>query len=172
MEEVWAEIPGTAGRYSVSNKGNVRSNWSDIPQRNLTHRIRIEKSKQLRPSEHTSGYMRIALGRGNHRYIHRLVAEVFHQNPENLPQVDHVDGNRKNNSSENLRWVSVRDNAIYGGNRHGWIQQKKASSIRRIYDSRKKEFVELLANGHSLRAIARMFGTSHSAIAAVIRRKD
>jgi len=170
MEELWIEIPETEGRYSVSNYGNVRSNWADIPQRNLTHRIRIERSQQLKPSTHTTGYLRVALGRGVHRYVHRLVAAAFHPNPDGLPQVDHIDGDRKNNAASNLRWVSVRDNAKYGGVRHGWDAQKLASAKRRVHDLRRKEFADLHAQGYSLRAIAKAFGTSHSIVSATLKR--
>lgn len=169
MEETWIEIPETAGRYSVSNYGNVRANWSDVPRRNLTHRIRIERSQQLKPSVHTTGYLRVALGRGAHRYVHRLVASAFHQNPHNLPQVDHIDGDRKNNAASNLRWVSVRDNALYGGVRHDWDSQKLASAQRRVYALRREEFATLHEQGYSLRAIAKAFGTSHSVVSATLR---
>jgi len=102
MTEIWVEISETAGRYSVSSFGNVRANWSDVPRRNLQHRIRIERSHQLKPSIHTTGYLRVALGRGVHRYVHRLVAEAFRPNPENLPQVDHIDGNPENHDVKHV----------------------------------------------------------------------
>lgn len=172
MNETWIEIPNTNGRYSVSNFGNVRSNWSDIPQRNLTHRIQIEVSKQLKPVVHTTGYLRVSLGRGNYKYVHRLVALMFHANPEGLPQVDHIDGNRKNNRAENLRWVSVKDNAKFGGDRHGWGSQKIASAKQRLFEHRKLEFAALVAQGCSLRAIAKAFGTTHSTVRATLARED
>ena len=170
MEELWIEIPETEGRYSVSNCGNVRANWIDVPQRNLSHRMRIERSQQLKPHVHTTGYLRVALGRKVQKYVHRLVASAFHPNPNDLPQVDHIDGNRKNNAASNLRWVSVRDNAKYGGMRHGWDAQKLASAKRRVYDLRREEFAALHAQGYSLRAIARAFGTSHSIVSATLKR--
>lgn len=172
MVETWIEIADTAGRYSVSNYGNVRANWSDVPRRNLAHRIRIERSQQLKPHAHTTGYLRVALGRGVQRYVHRLVASAFHPNPDALPQVDHIDGDRKNNVAANLRWVSVRDNAKYGGERHDWGAQKLASAQRRVYALRKKEFESLVAQGHSLRAVAKAFGTSHSVVRATLARSD
>jgi hypothetical protein len=172
MLETWLEISDTEGRYSVSNYGNVRANWSDVPRRNLPHRIRIERSQQLKPHVHTTGYLRVALGRGVQRYVHRLVAAAFHQNPEALPQVDHIDGNRTNNAALNLRWVSAQDNAKYGGERHDWTTQKLASAQRRVYAFRKKEFEILIAAGHSLRAVAKAFGTSHSVVRATLSRKD
>jgi len=168
MLETWIEIADTAGRYSVSNYGNVRANWSDVPRRNLPHRIRIERSQQLKPHIHTTGYLRVALGRGMQRYVHRLVAVAFHQNPEALPQVDHIDGGRKNNAASNLRWVSVQDNARYGGERHAWSTQRLASARRRVYDFRREEFAALLAQGYSLRAIARAFGTYHATVSRIL----
>ena len=170
MNELWIEIPETDGRYSVSNFGNVRANWSDVPRRNLQHRIRIERSHQLKPSTHTTGYLRVALGRGAHRYVHRLVAAAFHPNPENLPQVDHIDGDRKNNAASNLRWVSARDNTIAGGARHQWEAQRIASAKRRIHEAKKHEYQTLFDQGYSLRQIAKLFGTSHSSISLTLRR--
>ena len=164
MQETWLDVSGTDGRYAVSSHGNVRSNWSDVPRRNLPHRIRIEKVTQLSAWLHTTGYMRVSLGRNNHRYVHRLVAEAFLPNPNAFPQVDHIDGDRKNNRLDNLRWVSVRQNAIFGGDRHLWEAQRIASAKRRIHDAKKQEYQALLEQGYSLRQIAKLFGTSHSAI--------
>jgi hypothetical protein len=164
MSEVWAEIPETAGRYSVSNCGNVRANWSDIPQRNLSYRMRIEVSRQLRASTHTTGYLRIALGRGRYHYIHRLVAAAFLPNPNLLPQVDHIDGNRKNNHFENLRWVSAKENAAYGSKRHEWSPQRLASARRRLFVAEAPKFLALHKAGYSLRWIAKKFGTDHKVV--------
>ena len=165
----WKLIPNTDGRYSVSNYGAIRSNWSDIPQRNLTHRKRIEKTSLLSPWLHTTGYMRVALGRGKQKYVHRLVACAFLPNPESLPQVDHIDGDRTNNNASNLRWVTGQQNVIAGGVRHGWENQRIANAKRRIYDVKKKEFQALLEQGYSLRRIAKLFGTSHSVISRVMK---
>ncbi len=164
MQEIWREINGTDGRYSVSTFGNVRANWSDVPRRNLPHRIRIEKTKQLSAWTHTTGYLRVSLGRNNYRYVHRLVAEAFLPNPNELPQVDHINGDRKNNSLDNLRWVTARQNALHGGGRHQWDTQRIASAKRRIHSAKKQEYQYLLEQGYSLRQIAKIFGTSHSAI--------
>jgi hypothetical protein len=164
MIEFWINIADTDGRYAVSNLGNVRANWSDVPQRHLKTRKRIEKQTLLKAWVHTTGYKRIGLGRNKSFYIHRLVATCFLPNPDNLPQVDHIDGDRTNNTVTNLRWVSAKTNAHYGGERHGWNTQKAASTKRRIHDKKVAEYRALIEKGHSLRYVAWLFGTSHSSV--------
>lgn len=82
--------------YSISDDGQVRND--------KTGRI-------LKPHKGTAGYYQIMMGRKTSPlYVHRLVAEAFIDNPHNLPQVDHINGNKTDNRAENLRWLSVSDN--------------------------------------------------------------
>lgn len=172
MNELWIEIPDTGGRYSISNLGSVRSNWSDIPQRNLLHRVRVEGVKILKPWVHTTGYWRVGLGRNNQRYVHRLMAVAFLPNPDGLTQVDHVDGNRLNLVLANLRWVSAKQNVLLGAERHQWQAQKQASKNRRLFVENAAEFAALHNQGYSLRWIARAFGTDHKTIRSRIDQLD
>ena len=67
----------------------------------------------LKPTLNTHGYHQryyVSLGRGNKQYIHRLVAEAFLPNPDNLNEVDHIDGDSTNNHVTNLRWVTHQKN--------------------------------------------------------------
>lgn len=96
-----APVPGFDG-YLVSEAGEVFSYWRpDGPNR--PYRIREDMPvKRLKPREHSNGYLRVCLGAGNDKYIHRLVAEAFlGPIPEGF-QVRHLDGDRKNNRSSNL----------------------------------------------------------------------
>lgn len=106
-DEVWKEIPGYEGVYEVSNYGRVRSNARKVW--NYTKQGRI-----LKPHRKENGYMQITLcGRSKyekHAYIHRLVAEAFIPNPNNLPQVNHKDFDKANNCVENLEWVTAAEN--------------------------------------------------------------
>lgn len=167
MPELWIDVPDTDGRYSISNCGSVRSNWSDRPDRNLKHRVRYEKVSLLKPWVHATGYWRVSLGRGNSKYVHRLMALAFLPNPDGLTQVDHIDGDRLNLALDNLRWVSQKQNILLGAERHQWQTQKMASIGRRLFVENAAEFAALHKEGYSLRWIAKSFGTDHK----VVRRR-
>lgn len=71
------------------------------------------RKKYLKSSPNSSGYPTLKLykdGKGKTFFLHRLIAEYLIPNPDNLPQVDHIDGNPLNYSPNNLRWVSVKEN--------------------------------------------------------------
>jgi hypothetical protein len=170
--EKWAIIVGTEGRYSISDHGRVRANWRDVPQRNSKKRLRIDEPHMLTPYLHTTSYLRVSLGRKNYRYVHRLVALAFIPNPENKPFVDHIDGDRTNNVLSNLRWVTGRENSVYGGERHRFKSQIAASKRRAIHVHRAAEYRALLDSGVSLRQIAKKYNTSHSAISYALRAEE
>jgi hypothetical protein len=63
-----------------------------------------------------NGYKQVQIMRGGKRYtryVHRLVAECFLENPRNLPEVNHKDGNKANNTAENLEWVTRSENLLH-----------------------------------------------------------
>ena len=100
---MWKKIEGYS-RYSVNEVGDVRND--------RTGRIlRWGQDKRW-------GYYNICLyddsGKKRGRWIHRLVAEAFIPNPDNLPQVNHKDENKANNSVENLEWCTASYNSNYG----------------------------------------------------------
>ena len=104
MEEIWKDIQGYEGLYRVSNLGRVKS---------------FHKAKEhiLSPGKDKDGYFQVQLyknGINKMRKVHRLVAQAFISNPNNLPQINHKDENKQNNNVDNLEWCTNEYNHNYG----------------------------------------------------------
>ena len=110
-KEVWKDIKGYEGFYQVSNMGRIRS---------LDHETSGKKYKgKILSTNVTVGYPIVRLSKGENKTserVHRIVAKTFIENPDNLPEVNHLDGNKNNNCVENLEWCSSRENKI-----HAWV---------------------------------------------------
>lgn len=99
--EVWKDIKGFE-QYQISNLGNVYSK-------------KVERLLTAHPDK--KGYLRVTFWKDNkgHTYkVHRLVAQAFIPNPLNLPQVNHRDENKENNSVDNLEWCDNTYNHGFG----------------------------------------------------------
>ena len=96
------EIPGYEGLYSVTTCGKV---WS------------WKTNKFLKPKKEHNGYLRVTLideaGNCKMWFVHRLVAMTYIPNPENLPQVNHIDESKTNNCLQNLEWCTAQYNMEY-----------------------------------------------------------
>ena len=107
LNEIWKPIKGYEGLYEVSNLGRVKSlvnNKGQYREKILKHNIR-------------NGYPSVTLCKNKKLKsfaIHRLVAEAFLPNPDNLPCVNHKDENRLNNFVDNLEWCTYSYNVNYG----------------------------------------------------------
>jgi hypothetical protein len=111
MQEIWIDIKDYEGLYQISNYGNIKA----YPNSH-THLKEI----MLKPTINSSGYLKVELYK-NHSskvfYVHRLVALSFISNPENKPQVNHIDGNKTNNKCDNLEWVTISENQKHAINK-------------------------------------------------------
>lgn len=101
VSEIWKDIKNYENKYQVSNSGRIKS---------------LKKDIILKPSVHYKGYLEVKLYKNNSSKvfkIHRLVASAFIPNPENKPQVNHIDGNKQNNCVDNLEWNTQSENQLH-----------------------------------------------------------
>lgn len=109
--EIWADILGYEGYYQISSLGNVRSVDRTITQSN-GHSIQL-RGRPKKLSTDKDGYKGCTLsmnGVNTYPRVHRLVAKAFIPNPNNLREVNHIDGNKCNNCFNNLEWVTRAGN--------------------------------------------------------------
>ena len=122
---MWKSIEGK-DNYEVSNIGQVRN---------------VKTGRILKNSVRKDGYCQIMLGRKTiPLYIHRLVANAFIPNPNNLPQVDHINGIKKDNRVENLRWVDASGNHLAFGYRERIVNKWKPIRATNVVTGEVLEF--------------------------------
>ena len=119
--EIWKDIEGYEGYYQVSNLGNVFSFGrilSDSIGRKRPIKEKMMKnsiSRHKTRNKNDTGYFTVRLtnkdGKDKLYFVHRLVAITFIDNQENLPTVNHKDGNKLNNKVSNLEWNSFSQNS-------------------------------------------------------------
>lgn len=111
IQEIFNPIQGFEGLYEISQLGRVKSVARITPHgsgNNLTIKERI-----LKQGMGTNGYKYVVLrreGKSITVYIHRIVAIHFVDNPNNLPQINHEDGDKSNNCAINLEWCNQSHN--------------------------------------------------------------
>jgi hypothetical protein len=145
--------------YEISLDGIVRNK--------KTNRI-------LKHSMSDTGYYTVYVDKAN-KLLHRLIAETFIPNPDNLPCVNHKDGNKLNNNIDNLEWCTQKENNIhakkmglnpytvlYGEeSRHHKLTQNDVAYIRKVY----KKYDPVFGG----RALAKQFNVTESCISAIVR---
>lgn len=106
MEETWKDIEGYNGDYQVSTFGRIKS-FKQGAQGKILMPI-IKENKYVKINLYNQGKMTTYS-------VHRLVAQAFIPNPDNLPQVNHKDRNPSNNQVSNLEWCDMTYNNNYDG---------------------------------------------------------
>ena len=116
IKEIWKDKKDYEGHYQVSNFGRVKS-------------IKFGKERIMNLVTDKYGYLYVNLYKNNIKkayFVHRLVAEAFLPNPNNLPCVNHKDEDKSNNIVSNIEWCDVKYNTNYGAS-----LEKRAFNSRR-----------------------------------------
>lgn len=139
MEE-WKAVPGYEGLYEVSNIGNVRN---------------VRRNTLLKLSKNNYGYIQVWLyknGIRNRFQVHRIVAQAFLPNIDDLPQVNHKDEDKTNNNVTNLEWCDAKYNTNFGTRnirrretaiKNGsWSGLSKEEYHKKYYEENKEKIIE------------------------------
>ena len=174
MQEIWLPINGFDGFYEVSSFGVVRS---------VDRFVKHSNGRSLRPvlgcvktpNIDKSGYHSVHLykeGKLKKFLVHRLVAAAFIDNKKELPQVNHKNGNKSDNSIENLEWCTGSDNCIHAI-RNNLYQQAKGSacSNAKITEADVLQIRKYAALGTMQKDIAAMFGIGRKAISKIVTKQ-
>lgn len=156
-------MKGYEGLYEVSDLGRVRSLNRYV---NYYGGLRLAKGKILKPVSVSGGYLQVYIGKKNVKLVHRLIAEAFIPNPNNLPCVNHKDENKTNNKLENLEWCDYSYNNRYN-NKNLKIGEKLSKTLYQY--TLDGEFVNTWT---SLSECSRQTGYNNSAISNVCNGKQ
>ena len=150
-KEVWRDVKGYEGLYQVSDQGRVKS---------LGRKWR-KSERFLKPVVRHDGYVVVGLysgGKPKTFKVHRLVCEAFHENPDNKPQVNHINEIKTDNRACNLEWATARENSNFGTRteRSGKAQSKPVAQYA--------QDGELIKIWPSTREVERQAGFRHGYI--------
>ena len=148
--EIWKQLDAD---YDVSNYGRVR------------HGLRI-----ISGSVHQDHYIVVTL-HGKQYPVHRLVAQVFIDNPDNKPEVNHIDGNKMNNTVDNLEWVTRSENQQHAADNS--LQPKPFSTYQGKFTPEQREEIKRLWDDGKFtkRQLAKQYEVSHTCICDIINDK-
>lgn len=173
MTEIWKDIEGFEGRYQISNLGRVKSLSRYVQfgkqRRFVPEYIRKEKSKP-------NGYRYVQLnlnGKEKDFHVHRLVAKHFVPGYFDGAHVNHKDGNKANNTADNLEWCTRSENQrhmYHVLNHKAWVNGRFGAESPRA-----KRIVQLSMNGEVIREwscaadVQRELGIQESGIRKVLK---
>jgi len=164
----WFDVKGFEDYLEANKKGVIRTKNKTIVYYPYGKKRIIKLPSRVLPQNPTSkGYLTVWFThnkKNQSKKVHRLIAETFVPNPQNKAQVNHIDGNKKNNSVKNLEWVTQEENMNHA-KINGLINQPKVKwednyKIKEMYDSGK----------YTQKQIADFFGCSQSNISYVIKK--
>lgn len=169
INEIWKPVVGLEDYYMISSLGRVRSldRWRNAKNGSKS----LLKGKIMKEHYIDNGYIRVLLNNGTTKkkyLIHRLVAEAFLPNPNNLPQVNHKDEDKSNN----MIWVNEDGSIDYNKSNLEWCDEKYNTRY-----SLSKPIMQFTIDGELVRKwdatidIENNLGINHSAVSNCCKNK-
>ena len=171
--EIWKEVSGYNGVYFVSNLGNVKS--IDHYIKNAFGGKSIKKGRVLKKFKSVKGYLQTSLSKDTVRFntgVHRLVSLSFIPNPENKPQVNHINGIKHDNRVENLEWCTNSENqrhAVKNGLCNPNFSEKHHMS--KLTNEQVKTARRMHELGWSNKILANHYNITQTAMSNILRKK-
>lgn len=162
MKEIWKPIilDDIQERYAVSNLGKV---------------VDLKNQKYMMWHDNGAGYICVGLqgpkSKVRIRYVHRLVAQAFIENSDNLPQVGHRDHTRDNNNCDNLYWTTQKQNTA-DGIAAGRINANRPKTNRKVTEALICEIALLESKGYGVNEIALTLGFPRTTISSVFNKRS
>jgi DNA-binding transcriptional regulator YiaG len=158
---MWKVIPAFGGRYEASERGEIRHSLN----KNV-RKARINKYGYLQLNFSKND----GTGKSDTILIHRLIAMTFIPNPNNLPEVNHIDGNKQNNHVSNLEWCSYSENGKHS-HKIGLQQAQKGETHvgAKLTNDQAKRIRQLYKEGISQQKLADFFNVSQITISRIVR---
>lgn len=157
MEEIWKAVPINFGNYELSTNGKLRNK---------------DTKKELKFHVTDYGYLRVNIMQDGERskvFLHKLMALTFIDNPENKKYVNHKDGNKLNNSIDNLEWATASENNI-----HALRTGLRSSKNRVMMKKEDVNLIKYLAKRTNLlqKTIAELFSLSPKKVSYIVSTID
>lgn len=171
MEEIWKDIEGYEGAYSISTLGRIKSEDSIATPCKARPNGHFVKGRIMKTPVDTMGYkiVRLYKNGGNVKaYVHRLVAEAFLPKDESRNYVNHIDSDRLNNNLENLEWVTQKENCAHSISK-GRARYHSGEECNNVKLNKEQviEIRKLLLVGKTQKEIAEMYNVSPSCIFSI-----
>lgn len=171
-KEIWKDIKGYEGLYQISNKGRVKS-LARVIKRNNGRELPL-KERIKNDVYDNKGYSRINLsknGKSKKHSVHRLVANAFLIKQKHQDQVNHIDGDKKNNDVSNLEWCTGKENV-----RHSYAIGKAShvgerNTFATINDDIAREIIKLKDSGLTAKKVGQKVGASKNVVYSIWQGK-